>query len=127
MKKILISLILLISCIKLSAQTYWYQATKFAFANITNGFYSWNNWEDSNVKIEADLDNSKITIYSPTIQIYKLISIDESNSEDTTNIKIIDQDGDRGHIRLKNRNGEQYIYIDFQNVSWVYKVHQISK
>lgn len=127
MKKLLISLILLISCYNLSAQTYWYQATKFAFANITNGFYSWGNWEKSDVKIKADLDNSIITIYSPTIQIYRLLGIDESNSDDTTNIKVIDQDNDRGHIRLKNKNGEQYIYIDFQNVAWVYKVYQISK
>lgn len=127
MKKILISLILLISCCKLSAQTYWYQATKFAFANITNGFYSWGNWENSDVKIKADLDNELIVIYSPSVQTYRLIGLDESNSDDTTNIRVIDQDGDRGHIRLKNRNEEQYIYIDFQNVAWVYKVNQISR
>ena len=45
-----------------------------------------------------------------------------------TNVKfyVIDQDYDRGSIRLRvERNGNSQIYVDFSNVAWVYNVVRI--
>ena len=72
MKKFLISIFLAVASVTCFAQTQqWFQATSFA----AKPSYSptWSDWESSTVKICFDFVNQSITIYSPQIQIYKVI------------------------------------------------------
>ena len=129
MKKYLLILLCFIS-ISGYAQVQWYRTTQYAEATIINNCYYWGDWESSNMRLCIDIDNDRIIVYSPRIQIYQVYGVynngqpyvDDSGG---TNIKfyVIDQDYDRGNIRLRvEKNGNSQIYIDFSNVAWVYNV-----
>lgn len=92
--------------------------------------YGWTNWrprESSDMLLTIDLDSDLVTIYSPKIQVYKIIDylgnwIDQDGDQ-VVKFEFIDQDGDRGMMRLiERRNGNKEIYIDFSNIIWVYSV-----
>ena len=77
-----------------------------------------------------NLNTDVITIYSPRIQVYQVYGMANNgnayrDSSGGTNIKfyVIDQDGDRGEVRLRiERNGNSQIYVDFNNVAFVWNV-----
>jgi hypothetical protein len=40
---------------------------------------------------------------------------------------VIDQDGDRGTVRLRIQNdGNSQLYVDFADIMWVYNVYRIN-
>ena len=75
---------------------------------------------------EFDFNNDVIYIYSDKTQIYKVLYQEENpydSSGQQVKFRVLDQDGDYGHIRLRiENNGNSQIYVDFNNVSWVYNV-----
>lgn len=129
MKKLLLSLFCLFS-LTLSAQIQKYRTTQFAIASVTNGRYSWSDWESSNLYLYINLDTDQITIYSTSIQIYQIYSAYnngnaylDSEGGKTIKFNVIDQDLDKGTVRLRvDREGNSQVYIDFADVAWVYNV-----
>lgn len=133
MKRIL-TLFMLIMCISLSsfAQVQWYRTYSFKQANVVNGRYYWGSLKSSDMNISIDLNEDVVTIYSPSMQRYYVYdtynngnSYRDANGGTTVKFYVIDQDGDRGEMRLRiDPQGNSQIYIDFSNIAWVYGVRR---
>ena len=114
------------------AQTYYYKTYEFAikFKSSYGVWGNWSDWEKSNIVLTIDMDQDVITVFSQQKQIYKVIEYlgsytDESGGKQLK-YYVIDQDGDLGHVRLRNeKNGNSQIYIDFNDVMWVYNVKRM--
>lgn len=124
MKRFILTLVLGVLFIGASqAQTQWYRATEFA---IKFQGYEWTDWESVSISIKFDIDKDMIVIYSQETQVYKIIEQVASpydSGGQQVKFTVIDQDFDRGHIRLRvEDNGNSQIYVDFSDVSWVYNV-----
>ena len=132
MKKFLFVLMLMLGFVFTSAnaQVQYYRTTAYAEARVYNGTYVWSDWQKSDMTLVINLNTDVITIYSPRIQIYQVYGTANNGNAYTdssggTNIKfyVIDQDGDRGEVRLRiERNGNSQIYVDFNNVAFVWNV-----
>lgn len=136
MKRILLMLtVLLISFSDVIAQNnvLWFKTTAYAYKTYNYDYNRWNDWSDwidSDMTMKIDLDTDKITIYSPEVQIYRVYETSDlytdSSGGQQIKFSMIDQDGDYGHIRLRiETNGNSQVYVDFNNVSWVYNVVRI--
>lgn len=130
MKKYIICLIVGLISFTASAQSIqWYSASSYAYRYINNGYWTnWSQWESCSVNIKFDLNSDIISIYSNQPQYYKVLYQEESpydSSGQQLKFRIIDQDGDYGHIRLRvENNGNSQIYVDFGNCGWVYNVRR---
>jgi hypothetical protein len=92
----------------------------------------WDDWEEANVLITIDTDEDRITIYSSERQVYDIAENEgESTDEDgdeTLSLYCVDQDGIRCGVRLvflNSRNGDIHLYVDYNDVSWVYDVYAL--
>jgi len=128
MKKFLISVFLAVASVTCFAQTQqWFQATSFA----AKPSYSptWSDWESSTVKICFDFVNQTITIYSPQIQIYKVIRqvpAPRDNSGYQEKYQVMGQNGYYYFVRLRiENNGNSQLYVDANDGSIVYNVVRI--
>lgn len=133
MKKFILMLLLsLMSFNVINAQVQYYRSTQFSMKQINSyGVWTdWSPWQSSNILIEMDLDSSVITIYSQMKQIYKIIEyvgnyVDSSGGKQME-YRFIDQDFDKGTLRLRiERNGNSQMYIQFNNIIWVYNVLRV--
>lgn len=128
MKKLVLMLMMLftLSCNVIAQNVQWYQTTEFAFK--LEG-YDWSDWQKAEIGVKMDLSQDKITIYSDNVQIYRVIAtLDPPYDPNGQQVKfkVIDQDGDYGHLRLRIENsGNSQIYIDFSDISWVYNVVRV--
>lgn len=125
MRKVILLLFTII-CTTASAQNIlWFRTTDFAY----NYNSTWSDWEKSNLKIKIDTNKDLVVIYSKSIQVYKILyEIDPPYDATGVQVgfKIVDQDGDYGKLRLRIENtGTSQIYIDFNNIHWVYNVVRI--
>lgn len=132
MKKVLVTLALILCALGSFAQSnvIWFRTTEFAWKQKEYGVWSdWTDWEDSNMKVKFDLNKDQIIIYSPIIQVYTVLGVDEppyDSGGQQVKYRVIDQDYDRGHVRLRiENNGNSQIYIDFADLKWVYNVIRI--
>lgn len=136
MKKFLtvFSIMLCMMCMTVSAQnTQVYKATSYAFAEIYYGDYNWSDWSKCNIQIVFSMSNDIVTIYSKKKQTYKIVDVlndgevvTDYTGGQTLGFVVIDQDYDKGHMRLRvESNGNSQIYIDFNDVAWVYNVIRI--
>lgn len=126
MKKLLLIILMVFGFgLTISAQTQYYKALNFAIAFVDDGKYYWGEWSKCSVNITFDLDEDFITIYSNSIQVYKILDASDTytDKEGGTQVKfyVIDQDYDRGTVRLRvQADGSSQIYVDFNDVAWVY-------
>lgn len=118
-----------LSCVTFAQNIITFTATSYAVANVNTrtGYYSWSDWERCNVHIVFDLVNDVITIYSNSPQQYRILTngenIYDKDGGEQVKYKVIDQDNDRGTLRLRvERNGNSQLYVDFNNVAWCYNV-----
>lgn len=129
MRKLLFMLMLLFTLSSsdvIAQNVQWYQTTEFAYK--LKG-YEWSDWQTARMGVKIDLSQDKITIYSRDVQIYRVISsVDPPYDPNGQQVKfrVIDQDGDYGYVRLRiEDNGNSQIYVDFNDISWVYNVVRI--
>lgn len=120
-------MLVLTMAVSAQAETLWFKSTAYAYAEVVNKHYYWSDWEKSNLTITIDLTKDVITIYSSTIQIYKVVQegqvSDDKDGGRQVVFPVIDQDGDRGTVRLRITNdGTSQLYVDFNNIAWVYNV-----
>lgn len=136
MRKILLFVTMLFALLSASAQNsnvLWFKTTAYAYKTYNYSYDRWNDWSDwidSDMNMKIDLSTDKITIYSPEVQIYRVYETSDlytdSSGGQQVKFSFIDQDGDYGHLRLRiERNGNSQVYIDFNNVSWVYNVVRV--
>jgi hypothetical protein len=76
-----------------------------------------------------NLPEDRIIVYSPTLQIYKITEAGQQESDGKGGQQVTfiayDQDYDVCQIRLRvEANGNSQIYVDFNNVAWVYNVRR---
>ena len=112
-----------------SASTQWYKATSYAYKymNSYGAWTDWSSWITCNVSIKFEMDDDVIVIYWKKTQMYAVVDYEGQSSDGQggtyVSYKVIDQDYDRGHIRLRvERNGNSQLYVDFADVMWVYNV-----
>lgn len=124
MKKFLLMLVLVLSSIAAQGQVASYRTTGFAYKE---QYRNWTSWQSSNLKIVVDFDRDVVTIYSEKLQVYRITQYVkryyDNNGGETAEFRFIDQDYDRGTMRLRvDPYGTSQIYIDFSNISWVYNI-----
>ncbi len=117
-----------------NAQVQYYKTTAYAQARVYNGRYVWGAWESSSMTLVINLNTDVITIYSPRTQVYRVYgtanngnSYTDSSGGNNVKFYVVDQDGDRGEVRLRiERNGNSQVYIDFKDIAWCYNVVRTS-
>lgn len=132
MKKCLFILLLLIGSITTNAQTYYYKTFQFAYKQVNSygNWSNWTDWEDSNLYVTIDFDSDVVKIYSSDTQVYRITQYVKKYTDEyggkQTEFRFIDQDGDRGTMRLRiEKSGTSQIYIQFADVMWVYNIRKV--
>lgn len=128
MKKFLILLLLGIVSFTASSQVINFETTSYTYKTFTG--YGWSRWapyERSSMLLTLNIDQDLVIIHSPRTQIYKIIDYagmySDRDGDCTAEFKFIDQDGDRGTMRLMQRtSGKFEVYIQFADIIWVYSV-----
>lgn len=128
MKKIVILLTtILISVSAFAQNTRWFQSTAFAYKEAYSS--TWSDWQPSNVKICFDFNNQTITIYSPQVQIYKVIRqvpAPKDNSGYQEKYLVMNPNGFYYYVRLRiEKSGYSQLYVDANDASIVYNVRRI--
>lgn len=123
MKKFILIFVFLLGLNIANAQEVeWLKAYELAI-KIDN---EWSDWEDVNIDVKIDFSRDRITIYSAKTQIYEIIKEVEPPYDsygEQLAYKVIDQDDDIGRFRFRvQNNGSKQIYIDFDDISWVYNI-----
>lgn len=121
MKK-LISLCIVFLGITVQAQdVQWLKAYELSV-----NYEGWSDWESVNIDIKIDFDNYLIKIFSKQVQVYEILSdLPPLKDDDGRNIRfrVIDQDKDIGVLTFRvQNNGTKQIYLEFDNIGWVYNV-----
>lgn len=132
MKKYLLMFLMLFTLTSAYAQNVmWYKTSSVAvrYVNEYGNWTNWTDWQSCIVDVKLDVANDKIIIYSNETQIYKVLeqdSVPYDNSGTQVAFKVIDQDYDIGRVRLRvENNGNCQIYVDFNDISWVYNVKRV--
>ena len=126
MKKLLILMLLGLFVTKVDAQTIYYQASQFAFKYAENGKWTdWTEWMESDVVLSIDEDNDIIKVFTENKQTYVVVrkngSYTDSSGGKQVEFAVVDQDGDKGKIRLRvEKNGNAQLYVEFSDIIWVY-------
>lgn len=138
MKKIL-SLLMLIFTLSIvapqaaDAQVYYYKTTAYAYKKV-NSYGNWNNWSEwmkSNMTMTINFNTDVVTINSPKKQVYRITefirNFTDSSGGRQVELSFIDQDGDRGHMRLRiETNGNSQVYVEYANLMLVWNVRRIN-
>ena len=131
MKKFLMCMLLVLVGICATAESMWFNAYSYAIKYKTEynrgNSRGWSNYERCNVPIEFKMDDDMIIIYSNKTQVYAIYedagTYNDSDGGKQQGYYVIDQDYDKGMIRLRiARDGTSQLYVDFNDVSWVYNV-----
>ena len=133
MRKFLLAMVVALVGLTSNAESLWFTAYSYAIKYKTeynrNNSKGWSDYERCSVPIEFDLDNDLITIYSNKTQLYAIYDdageYTDSEGGKQKGFYVPDQDLDKGLIRLRiARDGTSQLYIDFNDVGWVYNVRR---
>lgn len=128
MQRISVFLLFVLGCtVTLDAEVLKLRATSYAYKTYSEvtGWSDWSDWELSRDLVVFG-DNYRVTIYSTNPQEFDFVnalSEDEYDDEGgkTTTWLMVDQDGQRCHMRLRNlSDGGFQLYIDYTNIMYVY-------
>ena len=131
MKRILIIFFLSLGILTVEAKSIWFTGYSYAVKYKTNynsnNSQGWSNFQNCSVDIEFKMDDDIIVIYSNRTQVYAIYEnagtyIDREGGQQQ-GYYVLDQDYDKGMIRLRiTRDGTSQLYVDFDDVGWVYNV-----
>lgn len=133
MKKLLLVLLGIFLYIGARADVvYEFRTVGFASRFYNEQMQYWDDWSDvepSDMRLIINDTYNIVIIYSPQIQTYKITehmnNFYDADGDYNMVYKFIDQDGDRGTMKLLMRaNGQSEIYIMFNNVKWCYIVER---
>ena len=132
MKKLLVSFsVLLLSIFTYSyAQTYKYMTTDYSYKYVNDygRWTEWSKWEKTSMLVVLSLDRNVLSIYSEEMQEYDIYdwSREQTDADGGTTLefKAVNRDGLRCNIRFRvQKDGQKQLYIDFNNVMWVYNIY----
>lgn len=131
MKRILLAMLLCIVSLTSFSQVIKFETTSYTYKEYTS--YGWTKWapyEHSSMLLTMDIDRDLVIIHSPRTQIYKIVDYSgtytDRDGDSAMEFKFIDQDGDRGTMRLmQRRSGKSEVYIQFANIIWCYSVKRL--
>ena len=131
MKKIILLFLFVFSAVASQAQVYTYRTLQYAYQEVDKygRWKDWSSWEDSDMSMVINFNTDVVTIYSPKTQVYRITKFIRNYTDNSGGKQVefafIDQDGDRGHMRLRiETNGNSQVYIDFNNLRWCYNVRR---
>ena len=113
------------------SQVYKNRAKQLAYKSKDNygRWTKWSDWEDCNILIVTNLDNSKFTIYSKVTQEFDIIKFYPKEYDDegveVFRILVVDKDGLRCNIRqrfIKSEYFSSQMYIDYADFIYVYNL-----
>lgn len=127
-------LLAFIPMIKMNAQAYTFVTKSFAikyYEYSTRSWGQWSKWQLCEANGVINIPRTTVVIYTQKIQRYTIVEYKgayyDSEGCETIEMSVIDQDGDKGTIRMRQEhNGNVQLYVDFADVSWVYNIN-ISK
>jgi hypothetical protein len=131
MKKILIILLISLGVLSAEAKSIWFTgysyAVKYKNNYNRNNSQGWSSFQKCNVDIEFKIDDDVIVIYSNRTQAYAIYenagTYTDNEGGQQQGYYVLDQDYDKGMIRLRiARDGTSQLYVDFNDVGWVYNV-----
>jgi hypothetical protein len=133
MKKIFLSIILLLLSFVSNAQSILKLRTSHSCEKHTDyygNWTSWSNWKEANILIVIDGQQQRITIYTETLQTFDIIE-DEGESlsdkgDPTMNFFCIDENGTKCRIRIVKRTESTQIYADYNNLILCFNVKKIN-
>ena len=115
----------------MQAQVKQYKATSYAYKYVTSyGYWTdWSDWINCNISVVMNLNTDRIFIYSKKTQIYVVVVAEDAYKDASGGyqvpFKVIDQDGDRGTLRLRvDPSGTIQLYVDFADIRWVYNLFE---
>ncbi len=129
--KIILILLMLFSLhsTESKAQIQNYRATSYAYKYVSSSGYwtDWSDWINCNISVVMNLNTDRIFIYSKKTQIYVVVVAEDAYRDASGGyqvpFKVIDQDGDRGTLRLRvDPSGTIQLYVDFADIRWVYNL-----
>lgn len=131
MRKLLLLICALVLCVSSKAQTYTYRTTDYAYKKVNSygNWTSWSDWQKSNMLMTINFDTDVVKIYSPKTQTYRITkhvgSFTDSKGGQQVEFAFIDQDGDKGHMRLRiEKNGNSQIYVEYANLILCWNVRR---
>lgn len=110
------------------------RATAYSSRHKINAYKwsDWINWEETSVLITIDTETGRITVYSSELQVYDIAGNEgestDTDGDQTLSLHCIDDEGLQCTVRvvsLNSQNGEIQLYVDYNNVSWVYNVYAL--
>ena len=131
MKKLILAVIIGLFSFNCFAESIWFNAYSYAIKYKNdynrNNSSGWSKAEKCSVPIEFKMDDDMIVVYSKSTQIYAIYenagTYTDSEGGKQQGYYVIDQDYDKGMIRLRiARDGTSQLYVDFNDVAWVYNV-----
>lgn len=123
MKRLFLSLILLLLSFVSNAQSVLKLRTSHSCEKHTDyygNWTDWSEWKEANILIVIDGQQERITIYTETIQTFDIIE-DEGESlsdkgDPTMNFYCVDENGIKCRIRIVKRTTLTQIYADYNNL-----------
>ncbi len=104
-----------------------YIAYEYSVADVNDGIYTWYEWRKCRVEVVFNYTKDQIYIDSSNPQLYAIISDSTKRSDGKGGIvyewTVIDQDHDRGSVRLRINPEYNQLYVDFDNIAWVYNFY----
>lgn len=134
MKKTLLILGLLIGLYSQSfTQIYNYTAYSFnwKYKNESRDYwYDWQGWTTCDIDIIINANDNKVKIFSEKYQEYKILIFQGNETtiegDEISAFYCVDLRGTTCRIRLVSRqSGSSEIYIDYNDMKWVYSVISI--
>lgn len=111
-----------------SAEVHKFKTTDFAYRTCDDDgdWSNWSDWEESSMLVVINIDEDEITIYSNETQefdIYEYEGTDDSDKSDITmTMNCVDTDGLRCQIRLRTYEEGEQLYVDYNNIMYVYNL-----
>ena len=134
MKKLFLSLIILLLSFVSNAQSVLKLRTSHSCEKHTDYYGNWTDWSEwkaVSILIVIDGQQDRITIYSQTTQTFDIIE-DEGESlsdkgDPTMNFYCVDENGTKCRIRIvKRSDSTTQIYADYNNLILCYNVKRIN-
>lgn len=129
MKKTGFILLFLLICSVVSAQTYKFKANSFSCKIYENNYWTdWSEWEETSLLIVFSYERSVVSIYSRTPQEYDIYEEADNNPTkdnsggETWTYHAVNEDGLRCNLRLRKYKGDWQLYVDFNDIMWVYNM-----
>ena len=121
MKKLIFVLLFFIASLCSIAQDTYHAVTlTYGVWDVYKQAYKWD--DIVYVDIPVNISGNFINIYSQRQQTFRILGEGEDLDAHTVQWYAIDQDGDHGHVRFTNLDGNFYMSISYSNICYYYRL-----